>query len=295
MSYNRFKGTGVAMITPFKADKSVDYRAFENLIESLIRNQVDYLLVMGTTAESVTLSEEEKNEIIETAIRVNAGRVPLMLGLGGNCTENVVKAIKKQNFDGIDAILSVTPYYNKPNQEGLYLHYSEIAKASPVPVMLYNVPGRTGINMKSETVLRLAQEHKNIFGIKEASGDIIQIMDLIKNRPNGFLVVSGDDAITFPLVTLGGDGVISVIANAFPKEFSQMVRDVLNGDLDKSKAMHFRYTDIIKNLFIEGNPAGIKALLNIQNMIENELRLPLVPVSTPTYLQLKEQVNEVYR
>ena len=190
MSYNRFKGTGVAMITPFKADKSVDFRAFENLIESLIRNQVDYLLVMGTTAESVTLSEEEKNEIIETAIRVNAGRVPLMLGLGGNCTENVVKAIKKQNFDGIDAILSVTPYYNKPNQEGLYLHYSEIAKASPVPVMLYNVPGRTGINMKSETVLRLAQEHKNIFGIKEASGDIIQIMDLIKNRPNGFLVVS---------------------------------------------------------------------------------------------------------
>lgn len=295
MSYNRFKGTGVAMITPFKTDKSVDFRAFENLIESLIRNQVDYLLVMGTTAESVTLSEEEKNEIIETAIRVNAGRVPLMLGLGGNCTENVVKAIKKQNFDGIDAILSVTPYYNKPNQEGLYLHYSEIAKASPVPVMLYNVPGRTGINMKSETVLRLAFEHKNIFGIKEASGDIIQIMDLIKNRPNGFLVVSGDDAITFPLVTLGGDGVISVIANAFPKEFSQMVRDVLNGDLDKSKAMHFRYTDIIKNLFIEGNPAGIKALLNIQNMIENELRLPLVPVSTPTYLQLKEQVNEVYR
>lgn len=295
MSYNRFKGTGVAMITPFKQDKSVDFRAFENLIESLIRNQVDYLLVMGTTAESVTLNEVEKKEIIETAIRVNAGRVPLMLGLGGNCTENVVNAIKKQNFSGIDAILSVTPYYNKPNQEGLYLHYSEIAKASPVPVMLYNVPGRTGINMKSETVLRLAHEHKNIFGIKEASGDIIQIMDLIKNRPNGFLVISGDDAITFPLVTLGGDGVISVIANAFPKEFSQMVRDVLNGDLDKSKAMHFRYTDIIKNLFIEGNPAGIKALLNIQNMIENELRLPLVPVSTPTYLQLKEQVNEVYR
>lgn len=295
MSYSRFKGTGVAMITPFKQDKSVDFRAFENLIENLIRNQVDYLLVMGTTAESVTLNEEEKKEIIATAIRVNAGRVPLMLGMGGNCTENVVADIKKQNFDGIDAILSVTPYYNKPNQEGLYLHYSDIAKASPVPVMLYNVPGRTGINLKAETTIRLAKDHKNIFGIKEASGDFIQMMDLIKNRPKGFLVVSGDDAITFPLVTLGGDGVISVIANAFPKEFSQMVRDVLNGDLEKSKAMHFRYTDIIKNLFIEGNPAGIKALLNIQNMIENELRLPLVPVTNSTYLELKEQVNEVYR
>ncbi len=283
------------MITPFKEDKSVDFKAFENLIENLIRNQVDYLLILGTTAESVTLKDEEKKALIATAIRVNAGRVPLMLGIGGNCTENVIEDIKKQNFEGIDAILSVTPYYNKPNQEGLYLHYCEIAKASPVPVMLYNVPGRTGINMSAATSIRIAKEHKNVIGIKEASGDFIQMMDLIKHRPKGFLVVSGDDAITFPLVTLGGDGVISVIANAFPKEFSQMVRDVLNGDLDKSKAMHFRYTDIIKNLFIEGNPAGIKAVLNIQNMIKNELRLPLVPVSNSTYVQLKEQVNEVFR
>ena len=295
MSYSRFKGTGVAMITPFKKDKSVDFKAFESLIENLIRNQVDYLLVLGTTAESVTLSDDEKNEVIETAVRVNAGRVPLMLGMGGNCTENVVNDIKKQNFKGIDAILSVTPYYNKPNQDGLYLHFSEIAKASPVPVMLYNVPSRTGICLKAETSIKLAKEHKNIFGIKEASGDFILMMDLIKHRPKGFLVVSGDDAITFPLVTLGGDGVISVIGNAFPKEFSQMVRDVLNGDLEKSRVMHFRFTDIIKNLFIEGNPAGIKALLNIQNMVENELRLPLVPVSAATYLQLKEQVNEVTR
>lgn len=283
------------MVTPFKADKSVDFRAFENLIETLIRNQVDYLVVLGTTAESVTLTHQEKSDLLAAAVRVNAGRVPIMLGMGGNCTANVVEDIKNQNFEGVDAILSVTPYYNKPNQEGLYLHYSEIAKVSPVPVMLYNVPGRTGINLKAETSIRLAKEYKNIIGVKEASGDFIQMMDLIKHRPKGFLVVSGDDAITFPLVTLGGDGVISVIANAFPKEFSQMVRDVLNGDLDKSKAMHFRYTDIIKNLFIEGNPAGIKAVLNIQSMIENELRLPLVPVSNSTYLQLKEQVHEVFR
>lgn len=293
MSFERFRGTGVAVVTPFCTDFSVDYHALELLIEDLIKNKVDYLVILGTTAESVVLTQDEKNRVIETVVRVNNGRLPIVLGMGGNNTQSIIDQMKTINNDGIDAYLSVTPYYNKPSQEGLYQHYTAIAKVSKLPIMLYNVPGRTGVNMKAEITLRLAKENKNIIAIKEASGDFIQMMDLLKYRPKNFLVISGDDAITFPLVTLGGDGVISVIANAFPKEFSQMVRDVLNGDLEKSRVIHYRFTDIIKYLFIEGNPAGIKALLNIKGLTENVLRLPLCPVSTPTYLQLKEQMNEI--
>ncbi len=265
------------------------------MVHFVIDNHVDFLVILGTTAETATLTDKEQLLVVNTVIRVNNGRVPLIMGMGGNNTAKVVDTINKTNFEGIDAILSVTPYYNKPNQEGLYLHYREISLASPVPIILYNVPSRTGTNLDSATTIQLAREFDNIIAVKEASGNFIQIMDLIKNRPKGFLVLSGDDATTFPLVTLGGDGVISVIANAFPKEFSQMVRDALNDDLNKSKAMHFRFTDIIKDLFVEGNPAGVKALLNVRGLVENELRLPLIPVSRETFIKLKQQMEEFYR
>jgi len=291
----QLRGTGVALVTPFTPEKEVDFRALENMINFVIDNHVDFLVILGTTAETATLTEKEQQLVVNTVIRINNGRVPLILGMGGNNTAKVVDTINKTDFEGIDAILSVTPYYNKPNQEGLYLHYKEISLASPVPIVLYNVPSRTGTNLESATTLQLASEFDNIIAVKEASGNFIQIMDLIKNRPKDFLVLSGDDATTFPLVTLGGDGVISVIANAFPLEFSQMVRDALNEDLNKSKAMHFRFTDIIKDLFIEGNPAGIKALLNVRGLVENELRLPLVPVSRETFIKLKQQIEEFYR
>jgi len=291
----QLRGTGVALVTPFTPEKEVDFRALENMVNFVIDNRVDFLVILGTTAETATLTEKEQHLVVNTVIRVNNGRVPLILGMGGNNTAKVVDTINKTNFEGIDAILSVTPYYNKPNQEGLYLHYKEISLASPVPIVLYNVPSRTGANLESTTTLQLAREFDNIIAVKEASGNFIQIMDLIKNRPRDFLVLSGDDATTFPLVTLGGDGVISVIANAFPLEFSQMVRDALNDDLNKSKAMHFRFTDIIKDLFIEGNPAGIKALLNVRGLVENELRLPLIPVSRETFIKLKQQMEEFYR
>lgn len=290
----QLRGTGIALVTPFNKDKTVDLRALENLVNFVIDNKVDFLVILGTTAETATLTPDEQKQVVDTVIRVNNGRVPVVMGLGGNNTAKVVETIRQTNFDGIDAILSVTPYYNKPNQEGLYLHYKEVSMASPVPIILYNVPGRTGANLESSTTIQLATDFKNIIAVKEASGNFIQIMDLIKNRPKGFLVLSGDDATTFPLVTLGGDGVISVIGNAFPLEFSQMVRDALNDNLNKSKAMHFRFTDIIKDLFVEGNPAGIKALLNIRGLVENELRLPLVPVSRETFINLKQQMEEFY-
>jgi 4-hydroxy-tetrahydrodipicolinate synthase len=292
--YTYLRGAGVAMVTPFNEDYSIDFEALGKLANHLIESHVDYLVLLGTTAESVTLSDDEKKSIVEHVVKINANRVPIVMGVGGNNTQAVVNALKSTNFDGISAILSVTPYYNKPNQEGLFLHYREISKATPLPIILYNVPGRTGTNLQSSTTIRLASEFENIIAVKEASGDFIQIMDLIRNRPKDFMVISGDDATTFPLMTLGGDGVISVIANAFPAEFSQMVRDVLNGDLEKSKAMQFRFSDIIKNLFSEGSPAGIKALLNIQGRIKNVLRLPLVPVSTQTYITLKDEMNEFY-
>ncbi|TAJ08131.1 4-hydroxy-tetrahydrodipicolinate synthase [Marinilabiliaceae bacterium JC017] len=295
MAPEKLRGTGVALITPFTSDGQVDIKSLNKLVNDVITNQVDFLVALGTTAEAVTLSTEEKHLVMQTIITANNGRVPLVMGMGSNSTQQLVTAIKQHDFTGIDALLSVTPFYNKPNQEGLYLHFCQVAEASPLPVILYNVPGRTGTNLEADTTIQLAKNFKNIIAIKEASGDFIQIMDLIKKRPEGFLVLSGDDATTFPLVTLGGDGVISVIANAFPLEFSQMVHDVLNGNLMKSKAMHFRFTDIIKNLFIEGNPAGIKALLNIKGMVDNTLRSPLVPVSPETYLKLKEQMTVFYQ
>ena len=281
------KGLGVALITPFKDDDSIDYAALGKLIEHLIQNSIDYLVVLGTTAETPTLSSEEKKEVVAFVKQRVNGRVPIVLGVGGNCTSSVVAQLKNDNYDGIDAILSVVPYYNKPSQEGIYQHYKAIAQATELPIILYNVPGRTGVNMTAETTLRIAREFKNVVAIKEASGNIVQMDDIIKNKPSDFMVISGDDGITFPLITLGAVGVISVIGNAFPKEFGRMVRLALNGDYDSALRIHHEFTELFSLLFVDGNPAGVKAMLNAMGYIDNKLRLPLVPTRITTYEKMR--------
>ncbi len=289
MANFNLEGTGVALVTPFKADKSIDFGALGRLIDYQIESGIDFLVVLGTTGETPTLSGEEKNQIINFVRSHAADRVPLVLGLGGNNTMAIVKELKESNFEGFSAILSVVPPYNKPSQEGLFQHYSAIAEASPLPVILYNVPGRTGVNMTAETTLRLANAHKNIIGVKEASGNFVQIEEIIKNKPDHFEVISGDDGITYPLMTLGAKGVISVIANAFPKEFGQMVRKCLRGDFKGALPLHFQFTELFNLMFVDGNPAGVKATLNALGMIENELRLPLVP----TRLSTNEKIHAI--
>lgn len=288
---NRFKpeGLGVALITPFHADKSIDYEALGRLIDFNIDSRVDFLVVLGTTGETPALFPEEKAAIREFAIRRTAGRVPLVLGLGGNNTAGIVRELHETDLAGFDAILSVVPYYNKPSQEGIYQHYKAIAEASPLPVLLYNVPGRTGVNMTAATTLRLARDFDNIIGVKEASGNFSQIEEIIKNKPADFRVISGDDSITFPLMTLGAKGVISVIGNAFPEEFGQMVRLCLRGDFAGALPIHFHFTELFNLLFVDGNPAGVKCTLNALGLCENELRLPLVP----TRLSTNEKIHEL--
>lgn len=286
-------GMGVALITPFKQDKSVDFPALARLLEYIIQNKADYIVVLGTTAETATLTEDEKKAVKEFVIeRVNR-RVPLVLGVGGNNTKALTDYLKENDLSAFNAILSVVPYYNKPSQEGIYQHYKAIAEASPIPVILYNVPGRTGVNMTAETTLRLARDFENIIGIKEASGNITQMDDIIKNKPVDFMVISGDDGITFPLITLGAVGVISVIGNAFPKEFSRMVRLALHGQYDQALQIHHKFTELFSLLFVDGNPAGVKCLLNAKGMIENELRLPLVPTRITTYEKIRKVLNEL--
>jgi len=284
---------GVALITPFKTDESIDFEALSRIVEHQIKNGTDYLVVCGTTAETPTLTEAEKDKVTRFVVDCVSGRLPIVLGVGGNCTKAVVDKITSIDLNGIDAILSVTPYYNKPSQEGLYQHYAAIAKASPLPIILYNVPGRTGINMLPATTLRLANEFTNICAVKEASGNFSQIDDIIKNKPDDFLVISGDDAITFPLITLGAVGVISVIGNAFPREFSRMVRLALEGDYDNARKIHYRFTELIELLFVEGNPAGVKSMLALMGFIENKLRLPLVPNTINTYEKIKFVLNQL--
>lgn len=291
MIQNKFKGLGIALVTPFKTDGSVDYDALLRLVEYQIGNGVDFLCIMGTTAETPCLSIEEKNKIKNLLVERVAGRVPLLMGCGGNNTAAVVHELKTADWRGIDGILTVCPYYNKPSQEGLYQHFKAIAEASPVPVVLYNVPGRTGINMTAETTLRLARESQNIVAIKEASGDITQMDDIIKNKPPHFDVISGDDGITFPLITLGAVGVISVIGNALPAEFSRMVRLALNGDYESARNIHHKFAELFKLLFVDGNPAGVKAMLHAMGMIENQLRLPLVP----TRLTTMEKISAILK
>ncbi len=288
-----FIGTGVALVTPFRRQQdTVDFTKLEHLIDNVISQGVDYIVALGTTSEAATMTESERSAVQEFIVETVAGRCPIMLGLGGNNTLNITDTIARTNFDGISGILSVTPYYNKPNQRGLLQHYRNVAEASPVPVVIYNVPGRTGVNLAAETTLTLAHECPNIIGIKEASGNVQQVMDILRQRPDGFRVISGDDALTYPLITLGADGVISVIANALPGDMSQMVRLALKGDLKKALPIHYRMLQLMNAIFEEGNPAGIKALLEIQGHINNVLRLPLVKVTKPLYNKLSTLHNE---
>jgi len=293
MTNFELKGLGVALITPFKNDKSIDFEALGKLIEHLIEANTDFLVVLGTTGETPSLSHSEKEEIKNFVKKHVAGRIPLVLGLGGNNTYMLVEEIKHSDLSGFDAILSVVPFYNKPSQEGIYQHFSLIAKASPLPVILYNVPGRTGVNMQASTTLRLAHDFTNIIGIKEASGNFVQIEEIIKNKPDRFQVISGDDGITYPLMTLGAVGVISVIGNAFPLQFGKMVRLCLEHKYDEALPIHFKFTELFNLMFVDGNPAGVKCALNALGMIRNELRLPLVPTRVSTNEKIHAILNGI--
>ena len=285
---------GVALITPFKEDESVDYDALMRMVDYLVQNNTDFLCVLGTTAETPTLTEDEKQQIKRRVIERVAGRIPILLGVGGNNTRAVVDALRNDDLTGVDAVLSVVPYYNKPSQEGIYQHYRAIAQARPdMPIVLYNVPGRTGVNMTAETTLRIARDFPNVIAVKEASGNITQMDDIIKNKPASFDVISGDDGITFPLITLGAVGVISVIGNAFPREFSRMVRLALQGDYANALTIHHKFAELFKLLFVDGNPAGVKAMLNAMGMVENKLRLPLVPTRITTFEAMRKILNEL--
>lgn len=272
-------GTGVALVTPFKKDFSVDVEALKRIVNYQIDNGINYLVVLGTTGEPATLKKEEKELVIKTVIETNNGRLPLVLGVGGNNTAEVVEELKTRDFTGFSAVLSVSPYYNKPTQEGIYQHFKAIAQASPLPVILYNVPGRTASNVLPSTVLRLANDFKNVVGIKEAAGDIVQAMKLIQDKPKDFLVISGDDMVTLPMVLAGGAGVISVIAEGFPKQFSEMVRLGLERKVDEAYQLHYQLADSIDMIFEQGNPAGVKEIFKSLGLSENTVRLPLVNVN----------------
>lgn len=289
---NIFKGTGPAEITPFKNDLSVDFEALGTILEFQIKSGIDFIVALGTTAESATLSHSERHKVYNYIKKINNKRLPLMVGFGGNNTSEVINHIKSADFDGIDAILSVVPYYNKPSQEGIYRHFMAIAEVCPVPIMLYNVPSRCGINMSAETTVRLANASEKFFGIKEASGDIEHIKAVIENTPEDFVVLSGNDADIHELIEAGGHGVISVMANAFPAEVVELTNKCLLKS-GESKSLQESYLQLIDLLFIEGNPAGVKAILQQKGMIENELRLPLCPVSNETYSSLKDVIKKM--
>jgi 4-hydroxy-tetrahydrodipicolinate synthase len=277
-----FKGAGVALITPFNEDKSVDFSALERLVDDQILGGMDYLVVLGTTAETPTLSADEKMDIVRFVIEKNAGRLKIVVGMGGNNTFSLVKSIQETNFQSIDAILSVTPYYNKPTQEGLFQHFKMVVEACPVPVILYNVPGRTGVNMEAETTLRIARLSEKVVAIKEASGDLSQFAAIISKAPSYFKLISGDDGLTVPAITMGSIGVISVIANALPEKLSQLTHASLYGDMALSGKLHLQMAEMLKLIFKEGNPGGVKALMEMMGKVKNQLRLPLVSVSGPT-------------
>jgi 4-hydroxy-tetrahydrodipicolinate synthase len=289
---SRLKGTGVAIVTPFHADGNIDFKSLENLVEHLIKGKADYLVVLGTTGESVTLTKDEKLAVVNHVIETVADRLPIVLGLGGNNTQDILNCMNFYDFDKIQAILSVSPYYNKPIQEGIYQHYNMIAGASPVPVILYNVPGRTGSNMTAETTLRLAK-NPNIIGIKEASGNLEQMMQIIHNRQDDFLVISGDDALTLPLIACGGDGVISVVANAYPEIYSEMVRFAMKGDFEAARKNHYKLLNITSMLFAEGNPGGIKSALSNMGIMKDNLRLPLYKISDGLSHKIKEEIKNI--
>lgn len=293
MAQNIFKGLGIALITPFTPEGEVDYKALTNLVEYQIENNADFLCILATTAEAPCLTREEKDKITNVIKDVNKGRVPLLKYCGGNNTRAVIEEMNNTDWNGIDGILSICPFYNKPSQEGLYQHFKAIAAKSPLPLVLYNVPGRTGVNMKASTTVRLAKDCPNIVAIKEASGNLEQIDEILKNKPKHFDVISGDDALTFSMIASGAVGVISVIGNALPKEFSRMIRLEFNGEYNAARNIHHKFTELYKLLFVDGNPAGVKALLNDMGFIENVLRLPLVPTNIETKQKMADILKDL--
>ena len=293
MTHNIFKGLGIALITPFLEDGSVDYKSLMRLIEYQLDNGADFFCILATTGETPTLTAEEKQKIKELVVSIVGGRVPILMGCGGYNTAAIVEELQTRDFQGIDGILSVCPYYNKPSQEGLYQHFKTIAANTSLPVVLYNVPGRTGVNMKAETTVRLAHDCQNIVAIKEASGNLEQVDEIIKNKPKDFDVISGDDALTFPMISCGAVGVISVIGNALPREFSKMIRLQMKGEYDGARKIHHRFTDLFSLLFVDGNPAGVKAMLHEMGYIQNILRLPLVPTRISTLQRMSEIMKEL--
>lgn len=288
MARNIFKGLGIALITPFTTDGDVDYKALKRLVEYQLQNGADFLCILATTGETPCLSADEKHKIKQLVVETVRSRIPILMGCGGNNTHAVVEELTSCDLTGIDGILSVCPYYNKPSQEGLYQHFKAISEVSPVPVVLYNVPGRTGVNLKAETTIRLARDCENIIAIKEASGSLEQVDEIIKNKPSRFDVISGDDALTFSMVASGAAGSISVIGNALPKEVSRMIRLEFNGEYEPARVIHHRFTELYSLLFVDGNPAGVKALLHEMGFIENILRLPLVPTRITTLQKMTE-------
>lgn len=288
MKQNIFKGLGIALVTPFASDGSVDYDVLKNLLDYQLKNGADFFCILATTGETPTLTKDEKQKIKELVVEKVGDKVPILIGCGGNNTADVVNELQTADFSGIDGILSVCPYYNKPSQEGLYQHFKAIAGATNMPVVLYNVPGRTGVNLKAETTVRLARDCENIVAIKEASGSLEQVDEIIKNKPDGFDAISGDDALTFPMIACGAAGVISVIGNALPKEFSRMIRLEMKGEIESARKIHHKFTDLFNLLFVDGNPAGVKAMLHEMGMIENVLRLPLVPTRLTTMQKISD-------
>ena len=295
MTKSLFSGTGVALVTPFRKQETVDFSSLENLINKIIEDGVDYVVALGTTSEAATMTERERSAVKEFIVETVAGRVPIMLGVGGNNTQSVVDTLNHTSFDGISGILSVAPYYNKPNQRGLLQHFHQIAEASPVPVIIYNVPGRAGVNIAADTTLQIANDCANVVAIKEASGNIAQVMEIIRNKPEHFKVLSGDDALTLPMIALGAQGVISVAANALPKAMSSMVRFAMKGDMKKALPLHYKMLPLMNAMFEEGNPTGVKALLEIEGIITNHLRLPLVKASKTLYNKIGGLYNEFVR
>jgi 4-hydroxy-tetrahydrodipicolinate synthase len=289
----KFKGTGVAIITPFKNDSSIDFTAFGRVVDHVIKGGVNYIVVMGTTGESATLTKDEKKAVISYILEKIDNRIPLVVGIGGNNTNEVINQVRGWDLKGVDGILSVSPYYNKPSQKGIFQHYKSIASVSPLPIIVYNVPGRTGSNMTAETTLELAHEFENIVGIKEASGNMEQIMKIVKDKPENFILISGDDMNTLPVIAAGGSGVISVLANAFPAQWSEMVNQCLKSNFKAAREIQFRFIEMIELLFIDGSPSGVKAMLNVMNLCQNTVRLPLVPVSRTIYSRIQKAIDEI--
>ncbi len=289
----KLKGTGVAIVTPFKNDSSIDFAALGRVIDHVITGGISYIVVMGTTGESVTITKDEKQAVFSFVRESVEKRVPIIAGIGGNNTQEVINNIRHTDLTEFEAILSVVPYYNKPNQRGIIQHFKAVATCSPIPVIMYNVPGRTSCNVTAETCLQLAHECENITGIKEASGDLNQIMKIVKGKPENFSVISGDDMLTIPVISAGGTGVISVLANAFPAQTSELVNNALKNNFKSARDVQFRFLEMIELLFTEGNPSGIKAVLNVMNLCQNILRLPLVPVTRVTFSRIQKAIEDV--